>query len=243
LRSGIGGKIFGQIEVTAQPFLWNSSLSNKTTLIMKSAKVLGLTLFLFIGFIVPSCDKSEDDDFGCDCSQYKHFDIQGFRDFSYTRDSFFQEEILPFDTVSFAEFKGGAIIRYLVDYHAFAEPKHKRSFSLISTANACSCIGGYAGSKTEKIKDFTITTINDFDNEHPAGSSINDLLITGDFQGNFLPFDEFLNNQTGFIMQEWRILKLKKPPVLNPEFNFKIRLELSTGEIYEKAGFPIYILP
>ena len=210
---------------------------------MKSAKITGLTLFLFIGFIVPSCDKVDDDGFDCDCSQYQYFDIRGLKDFSYRQDSLLREEILPFDTVSFAEFSGGAILSYFVEYHAFAEPKYEPSFSLIPTANACSCIGGYGGSKTEKFKSFTITTINDFDNEHPANSNINDLLITNDQEGNYIPFDEFLNNQTGFIMQEWRVIKLKKAPVLNPEFNFKVRLELSTGEVYEKTAYPIYVMP
>ena len=211
---------------------------------MKNVKIIGLTFFLFIGFIVPSCDKSDDDTgFDCDCTLVQFFDIKGFNDFRYGLDSFFREEIPPFDTVSFAEFKGGAVIPYIVDYHAFAEPESDYSFSLIPAANACSCIGGYGGSKTEKFKSFTITTINDFDSEHPANSSINDLLMTIGQEGNNIPLDEFLNNQTGNIMQARRVIKLKKPPVLNPEFNFKARLELTNGEVYEKTAYPIYVMP
>ena len=211
---------------------------------MKNIKIIGLTLFLFIGFILPSCHKVTDDYYDpiCDCEQTKFFDIKGLNDLTYQLDSISREVAMPLDTVSFSEFTGGISITYLVDYHAFAEPKASFSFSLINTVDAsCFCPYGYAGSKTEKIKSFSVITINDFDNEHPANSNINDLLMTYDQDNKLINFDDFLNNKTDAIKKWRRILRLKKAPTLNAKFNFKIKLELSTGEVYEKIGFPIII--
>ena len=210
---------------------------------MKSIKTIGLTLFLFIGFIMPSCKKEKTNGFGCNCSNVQYFNIKGLDDFRYTTSGSSPTVIMPFDTISFAEFEGQFIIPYQATFHAFAEPKTDFSFSLIKTANACHCVSGYSGSKTEKIKNFSITTINDFDSQHPAGSDISDLFNTIDSEGKLISFDEFIQNQTGLIKRHWYSLKLKKAPVLNTEFNFKIEIELSTGEMYEKTGVPIFIEP
>ena len=212
---------------------------------MRNTKLIGLTLFLFLGFVIPSCEKSTDDyDPYCQCHLYKYFDIKGFNDFTYTRDSLTNRQVMPFDTVSFSTFKSGLLVHYDVDYHAFAEPKSDYSFSLMNTADAsCICDVGYGGSKKEKIKSLTITTINDFDDEHSANSSINDLFYIYDSEKNLINFEDFLNSQTGLIQKQSMTLRLKKAPTLNPEFNFKVTLELSNGELYEKTGFPIYIMP
>jgi len=39
------------------------------------------------------------------------------------------------------------------------------------------------------------------------------------------------------------LLELIKTPELNPEFRVKIKMELSTGELYEFETDRIYILP
>ena len=208
---------------------------------MKNIRTIGLTLILFIGFILPSCDKEDDDGFYCDCSSVQFFDIQGINDFSYYRDSFFADPIMPYDTVSFEKFTSISI-SYDATFHAFAEPKSDYSFSLMNTANACSCIGGHKGSKTEKIKSFSITTVNDFDDEHLARSNINDLFTVATLiDRNPITLDEYLNSQSGFVQDRIIVLKLQKAPSINPEFNFKIELELSTGEVYEKTGYPVFI--
>ncbi len=212
---------------------------------MKNLKTIGLSLFLCIGFIMPSCGGGGDDDLlGCDCSLYQYFDIDGITIGTYkSRND--QEPIIPMDSIFLSEFKV-LHIDYTVSYHALAEPKIDWSFSLMNSANACSCIGGYSGSKTEKIKQLSIITLNDFDDQHKANESINDLF---DYTGSLfavsdtIPLTEFLSDTSENIAEEDLFLQLTKAPSLNPEFKFKVIMELSTGEVYEAESHPFYIFP
>ena len=98
---------------------------------MKKLKILGLTLFLSIGLILPSCEKGKD---SCDGVVFTpYFDVAGISVSSYFAYSSYGEgnKIPPADTVAFEELDK-IFIDYLVDYLASSQPKWDWSISLRS---------------------------------------------------------------------------------------------------------------
>jgi len=212
---------------------------------MKYLKTIALTLFLTTGFFLPSCDKSDIprcDDVG---PLLLFFDVitmtvSNFSDYDKLI------EIPANDTIAFEE-----LDRTYIDYHviylASKQQKRNWSFSLMPTANACTYTQGSSGSKTEALVNFNITTINDFDNDHLANSSINDLF---DYHGGFsnylddsIPLSQFLAEQTGNLQTEDMSLELIKAPEIDQKFQIKVEMELSTGETFEFETEPIFITP
>ena len=213
---------------------------------MKNIKIIGLTIFLFMGIIIPSCDDDHDQCGGIDSSQYAYFDIEGL-DLRIYKETLTNELVEPMDSVLFSEL-GNLYLDYHSSYHATLEPKKNWTFSLINSAIACTPLEqGYNGSKEEEIIEFSITTLNDFDNNHLANDNINDLF---DYVGsryhslldNKIPLMQFIDELDGPLEEEDMMLELKKAPELNQEFKVKIKLELSTGEIYEIETEPIFIV-
>lgn len=209
---------------------------------MKSIKIALLSVIFMIGFILPSCKKDIDSCGGSSLESSRYFNIKGLNAFVYQNNDNGFEVISSKDTLPFLETTGIYLI-YQAEYHSLNLPAFNNSFSLLSTAMACTPIQpGYDGSKTERLENLTITTLNDFDEEHPANSSINDFfeVQTSVFQGEDIPLTEFLQNQTENIKTQELLLKLKQVPTATPTFHFKISIELSTGEKYETEGVPIY---
>jgi len=210
-------------------------------MIMKNIRILLLTLLLSTGFLLPSCEKDVTSCDGVDVNAFRYFDIQGIDAFIY-KDALGFELMTTIDTITFSG-KVGLYLDYVAEYHAIVEPSKSTSFSLINSAWACSIpVGGYDGSKTEKLVNLSIVTLNDFDEMHLANSSINDLL---DYDGTYdigekMPLEDFLANQSENIMYEILTLQLKKAPELNREFRYKVMVELSTGEVYEAESVPVY---
>ena len=208
---------------------------------MKNFKTILLTLLFSIGFIFPSCKKEKigirDSCDGVDFDSYRYFDIKGLEAFVFKKDINSFEIVSSLDTISFSE-NTGIYMQYLAEYHAATS----LSLSLINSTMACSFIGGFDGSKTEKLTHLSIITLNDFDEEHLANSPINDLLEVQlrTFNEDKLPLLEYLANQTENIKHQTLLLNLNKAPELNSEFKFKIEVLLSTGESYEVESNPVY---
>ncbi len=206
---------------------------------MKKLKIIGFTVILMIGFIIPGCE--QDDDCGGSSS---YFDVLGIDEVVFLDSS--NTVIAPNETVALDEL-GKIFIGYETDYHSIELPERDWSFSLIPSAYACSPIFGDKGSKTEALVDFSITTLNDFDDDHLANSNINDLF---DYRGSSwellttpISLTQFLNEQTGNLQEEDMFLTLKKAPELNQAFKIKVAMELSTGEMYEFETAQIFITP
>jgi len=207
---------------------------------MKKLKVIGFTLILITGFIIPSCEPED----SCDGPlQSTYFDITEINVLIY---SGFLSEVLPNETVAFGELDK-IFIDYITDYHGNMPPKRDWSFSLIPGAYACSPIVGDKGSETEALVNFSITTLNDFDADHLADSNINDLFdyygASGEPLNMPISLTQFLDEQSGNLQEEDMFLELKKAPELNQEFKIKVFMELSTGEMYEFETEPIFITP
>lgn len=207
---------------------------------MKKLKIIGLTLILMTGFIIPSCDRNDD----CANISASYFDVIGIDQVLFSNTS--RILITPSETVAFDEL-GRIFIYYDADYHSIELPERDWSFSLIPTAHACTPIVGEKGSETEALVSLSITTLNDFDDDHLANSNINDLFDYHgsdlDPQNEAIPLTQFVDEQTGNLQYQDMILKLKKAPELNQEFKVKVAVELSTGEMYEFEAASIFITP
>ncbi|MEO0723654.1 MAG: hypothetical protein AAFZ63_03865 [Bacteroidota bacterium] len=211
---------------------------------MRTYKVFFLTLYFFIGILIPACDFSTEDDFDCNCSGSRFFNIMdleigAFSDFDNLTGISDGQQLRLND---FA----GYYIDYVVDYHACAQPRQDWSLSLMTPAYACSCIAGYDGSKNEELVAFTVRTVNDFDADHPAGSSINDLF---QYEGNFwdvedIPLVDFLEEEQMDRMRfEDMRLRLLKAPEADSLVQVEVQMELSTGESFQVLSPAIVILP
>ena len=77
---------------------------------------------------------------------------------------------------------------------------------------------------------------------HLADSPIEDLIAIDSrfIEEGITDLPEFITNQTENIRHSFLLMLLKKAPTLNTEFKFRLRVELSTGEIYETESSPIY---
>ena len=136
-------------------------------------KTILLTLVLSTGISFQRCSVVED---ACDCGDFfgEFFDVRGmelihFRQTDASVQIIGQGEEVPFSSYS------GLNINFIVDYIGHASPK-SHGFSLINTAMACTCVpNGIAGSRDEVLTNLVITTINDYDENHLAGDTINDL--------------------------------------------------------------------
>lgn len=207
---------------------------------MKKLKIIGLTLILITGFIIPGCERNDD----CSDVSASYFDVIGIGELIFLNTS--RNIIAPSETVAFDEL-GRIHIYYDSDYHTMELPGRDWSFSLIPIAHACSPIVGEKGSETEALVSLSITTLNDFDADHLAGSNINDLF---DYHGSdseilntAIPLTQFIDEQTENLQHEEMVLELKKAPELNQAFKVKVAVELSTGEMYELEAESIFITP
>lgn len=111
------------------------------------------------------------------------------------------------------------------------EEPNRHGINFMGSALACSpAPPGYNGSQ-EKIESLTVITLNDFDDNHHAGDTINDLVDFHDFSAR-TSLNDFLSNNISFIKQEALFLQLKAAPTLNPYFKSRLVLKLTNGEEY-----------
>lgn len=214
---------------------------------MKSWKILILTSVLSIGFILPSC-QNDNDGVNCGGTPQPFFNIIGISDAGFYDDS--NQEFATNTTTSLSGL-AYLSLRFSLDYHAMVLPEKEWDFSFFQTLNACSPIFGWEGSKDEELVNFSIITLNDFDENHLSGDTINDLFDffrsysdgAGLQEGDPKPLPEFLTNQTGTIQFEELHLQLKQAPVIEEEVRLKIVVELSTEEIYEVEMEAVNVLP
>ena len=194
-------------------------------------KIAFLTLLLTIGFTTQQCDN-------CSCPpvDFPYFDIY---DIELNHSAVYETGTTDGDPVTFANYIG-LNIQYLYTVLANKKPKNNWNFSLMSSAYGCSCAyDGWHGSKEEKLEKVTIITLNDFDDDHLANDTINDLFVSG---LEYLSIEEFLEKSDENIRDAYLDFKLQKAPVLNKNFKAKIIIELSTGEVYEAETEEIEIL-
>ncbi|MEO0898390.1 MAG: hypothetical protein AAFY71_18395 [Bacteroidota bacterium] len=202
---------------------------------MRTIKIIA-TLSLFLGlFGVPGCGL---DPCGGDLPDpLPFFDIEDMR-VKVSKEDPFRVDIVNEDTLLYSALRDFQI-RFGVNYVAQHQPFNPLPLMLPFTTSsfACSPIpGGYEGSKEEILTDISITTLFDYDDDHPTGSSINDLFEIDQLHATStanLPVDSFLIEQTKPIVDKNLLLYLSQAPAENGDVAFRIKVEFSTGEVYE----------
>lgn len=195
-----------------------------------------LTALLATGFTLQNCDP-------CDCPSFlgDFFDIKGIELANYKkRGTCCADKLSANETVNFSDYYG-LTLHYTVEYFGSTDRPESTGFSLLNTALACSCAeNGARGSKDERLNTLTILSLNDFDTDHRANDTINDLFDVK-FDNKIQDLNEYLQQDTALIMSQGLNLKLKKAPILNDTFKVKVILALSTKETYEMESVPIRV--
>ena len=203
------------------------------------AKYVYLTFLLAIGFSLGNCGFDDD----CDCSGIDpFFDIMGMELSQVAADQDMSIEQLPENSnVSFGNYEGIAL-QFEVNYISQLQDRFNWNFSLINNALACSCIpDGHEGAKTESFKSLNVITLNDYDDDHLAGSSINDLLsISPEYEPMIEPLTDLLARNE-LIQYEHYFLKPGSQPTLNDTLKFQVDIELSNGELYSEEVYEVVI--
>jgi len=201
---------------------------------MKSRTLL-LTALLTIGFTFNNCDDPYDcGDFG---------DILDFFDIKDVSIAHMDSEMdyLDATTVSYEDY-GSLQLRFVVDYIASAQEHNHFSFSLMNQAYSCTPpVPGSQGSKEESIDNITVITLNDFDDNHMANDTINDLMSAAYVyrEEDIKSLEQFITESNTKVESELLSLSLNSRPTLDQEFQVRIRVDLSTGERYETISDPI----
>jgi len=188
-------------------------------------KTFLILFFLIGGLTLQQCKKD------CECC---FAPVPGFFDIQDLEISHLnlQRGGLENNTLAFEDY-GFLNLNFLVEYIAHHQEK-KLNFSFINSAYGCTPPQpGSEGSKEEAIELLDIITINNYDENHLAGQSINDILELQDYHINPILLTDFLNEHDGNVPHEWLTLKLLAEPTMNKTFQVKVILNLSTGENFE----------
>ncbi|QQX77160.1 MULTISPECIES: hypothetical protein [Aequorivita] len=209
-----------------------------------SIKTKVLVIALVVGLPLQMCSPNGSDDCNCGPITGAYFDIQGMEMTQYKKtgeDTF--EQMEENELVNYSDYKS-LLITYDVDFIS-QKPKRTKmpSFSFIPSAYACSCReNGDAGSKNEKLTNITVITLNDFDDNHRANDTLNDIMIV---EGAYFEEDQYLEdylvNDTLNVQFPFIRLKVDRKPTLNENYKIRVKVELSTGEVYEKISKSIKI--
>lgn len=111
---------------------------------------------------------------------------------------------------------------------------------------ACSPVeSGFKGSK-EKIDYIKISCDKDYDDKHPANSSLNDLIVIGFYYLGKAPtqtFDEKIkeNNFMPKSVSEFNFLTFKTSPLKKQSLTFAVEYALTNGEKYIARTLPVVI--
>ncbi len=194
-----------------------------------NSKILLATLFFTIGFAFQNCGDGLNCDFG---PVPDYFDVQGMS-LSHWNTDRQQIDSLQID---FNEY-GYLVTRFDVEYIAMQEPPAS-GFSLISVVYGCTPPEpGQLGSKEESFENISVVTLRDYDENHFAGDTINDLIELVDiYDGSLGDLDNFLLQDEKGVLNEFLLFSLKSSPTLNQEFQAEVTIELSTGEKYKELS-------
>ncbi len=213
---------------------------------MSAKKIFFLAFAMFIAIIAyESCRPSQ----GCDGTNTIYYKITNPQITNYRTADTSHRGFLPLDTTKMTCKNFNWRINF--DYETYCQNKQKNKNlpSLFSSAYALPASIEYASK--EKIETFTVTTINNYDDAHLAGSSLNDIITITSWapyggaealfvssEHNLAEFMAFENRPVeGNSMQ----LYLTKPPKNNTTLKANIKIKLSNGQNFEINTTPVYL--
>lgn len=201
-------------------------------------KAFFLTVMLTLGFVIPSCDPCDHDPVP------NYFDIEGLS--MVNREGVAYNNNLPIEDSSSVNFENyWFTIDFDVSYYFGQTVKRESAFELniINSALACRYHDkGYLGSQ-EKIDSLTVTTLNDFDDTHLAGSNINDLLKIYNINTQTMQdLNSYLGNNISYIKKVRMLFELKKKPAISSFFKARVVMKLKNGEEYTAENLEIELL-
>lgn len=196
-----------------------------------------LTLFLAAGFSMPNC-------VDCDCSKLTlpYFDIKGVQLLLFKARECCSKSLVPYTAVE-AEDLQQITLFYEAEFltRLGGSPSECKHWSWMPSLWACSCEDpGYKGAKLEMLDTLVVTTLYDYDANHPAGSALNDLLRINDHTGH-TPLDVFLAKPQTLIPSQWNQLSLVNAAQVRDTFQVHVTLKLSNQETYQATSVPIIL--
>ena len=209
---------------------------------MKAVKTLFVIIILTLG-IFPGCGSDPEE---CERMVARYFDIFGI-EVQHARGDAFNAELLPSgSSILFANYRGFHILPN-VELYGMRTTRKKSilsEFSIISSAWAGVFIPGDQGSETEMLTDISVTTLNDFNEQYPAGSNIEEV-ISVRIGENIIPLQEFLSSKQNDLIQladlPYVLIPTIEPSRSNP-FQVRVQFDLSTGETYEATSGEVNFL-
>ncbi|WP_035560364.1 hypothetical protein [Hymenobacter sp. IS2118] len=180
-------------------------------------KKYGLLAALVLG--LPACGL-----LGNECGRDNpptYFDVQGL-DVAVTRQPVDKpwEVVSPGASVASRELRLFLLLR---ERHYTVAP----SRGFMSAAYACDPLPAGSRGSTERMDSLSVTSLNDYDAQHPAGTPLTDLLAVGGL--NSFPVPSRQNPLEPFRYAE---LSLVQPPAATGPQQFRVYYRQTNGEIY-----------
>lgn len=187
---------------------------------------MGIGMALFLPTLVQSC---------CSGDLDSYFDVTGLRvrnieDGGRTRNDYIPGQD-SYRNVSEA---------YTESYGLYVSPQLRYYASVPAAAalHACSPDEGGKGTR-EIIEDIQVTSNQDFDEQHPAGSSLNDLFSINDiYTHELIELNQFLQGNPAARREKF-ILRMRKKPTKSMIHQFTIKYAHTDGERFEETAKPI----
>lgn len=206
--------------------------------IKKSILLCILTIGLYPGCANVDCESEN-------IPQY--FDIFGLDVRHTTGDAFSFQFIENGSTVLYANYRG-IHLNVNATFYGQVEEKRNPFLSFGMGAKLLACVppsAGYNGSETESLGDIQVTTLFDFDENHPAESDITDLMKVRLFDV-VMDLDEFLSSKKNELIQIEDlpyVLFPEKAPTADESFKVRVKITIDPGEEYTAESPTILLQP
>ncbi len=211
---------------------------------MGAKKIFFLALAMFIAIMVyESCRPPS----GCNGTNTFYYSIKNPKTTNVrTTDTSHRSGFYPLDTTKMTYRNFNWAVNF--DYQTYCR-NNKQNLnlpSLFTTALAYPAPPNYECK--EKVAEFVVTTTNDYDDAHLAGSNINDILNIS-WQRPESPLmvqtvyhlAEFMSFVNRPVEGNSFILYLTKPPRNNGNLQARINIKLSNGQVFEINTTPVYL--
>jgi len=221
---------------------------------MKRKVVLLLMFLLFLAFGLESCRRNFKN---CPETFYSlkeiYFSSLVNKNGAQYKD-YYNYDYMGIDSVAATDTLGMKMA-FAANFYSQLSPKWQPNFSLFPTAHAelIFCTNEGSKGRKEKITHIEISSDNDFDAEHLAGQSLNDLCFMMDEEsGNFsVPFTHFIealkaeNPKTAWFTSQSSqsfLILLKKKPVLSRNHIFTVWVRYSDNREYRTQSYQVLFL-